>query len=89
MSIEPNLEYKDINKNKYRNENTNDEEPVTVFLVYDEPNDSIVNKWLSWIIVMAVFLIILIYVTNYFAEKKERFKINPSPHMHYRNQQNN
>jgi hypothetical protein len=38
---------------------------------------------MSWIIVMAIFLLILIYVTNYFANK-EYFKINPSPYMHYR-----
>lgn len=61
-----------------------DKDPATVFLVYDEPDESIFRKWASWLIIMAVFLIILIYVTNYFADKSERFKINPSPFMHYR-----
>lgn len=61
-----------------------DDKPVTVFLVYDEPDDSIIRKWAKWLLVMSLFLIILIYVTNYFAKKTERFKINPSPFMHYR-----
>ena len=60
------------------------EEPISsVYLVYGESDDSIFKKWMSWIIVMAIFLLILIYVTNYFANK-ECFKINPSPYMHYR-----
>ena len=69
---------------KKNSDNSTDEEPATVFLVYDEPDESIFRKWASWLIIMAVFLIILIYVTNYFSDKSERFKINPSPFMHYR-----
>jgi hypothetical protein len=69
---------------KKNSDNLTDKDPATVFLVYNEPDESIFRKWASWLIIMAVFLIILIYVTNYFANKSECFKINPSPFMHYR-----
>ena len=49
-------------------------EPVGIILLQEEPEMHILIKWLAWIIVMVVFVLILISVSKYFA--------SPTCHLH-------
>lgn len=42
-----------------------------IILLEDEPLDSVLGKWLSWMLVMIIFVMILIYFSNYFAKSTE------------------
>jgi hypothetical protein len=49
------------------------EELRGVILLRDEPQNDVVKKWLSWTLVMVLFMMILIYVTSYFSKSTECF----------------
>ena len=41
---------------------------VPVILLEEEPLSSVLGKWLAWMLVMVLFVVILIYFSNYFAK---------------------
>ena len=43
-----------------------DKQPVGVILLQDEPTGHVAVKWLGWIIVMMLFVIILVWFAKYF-----------------------
>lgn len=43
--------------------------PKGIILVKDEPMLSILIKFFTWIMIMAIFILILIYFSDYFARK--------------------
>ena len=42
-----------------------------IILLEDEPITSVLGKWLAWMLVMIIFVMILIYFSNYFAKSTE------------------
>lgn len=39
----------------------------TIILLEDEPIAAVTIKWLAWLLVMTIFMMALIYFSNYFA----------------------
>jgi hypothetical protein len=50
-----------------------------VVLLQEEPLDSILGKWLAWTLTMVIFIMLLIYFSNYFAKSTECLSSGPPP----------
>lgn len=48
-----------------------------IILLEDEPITSVLGKWLAWMLVMIIFVMILIYFSNYFAKSTECMRKRP------------
>ncbi len=44
-----------------------------IILLQDEPEGNVIGKWAAWLLVMIIFLMVLIYVSNYFSKNTECF----------------
>ena len=44
-----------------------------IILLHDEPQDDVLSKWLSFTIILTLFVMMVIYMTNYFAKSTECF----------------
>ena len=42
-----------------------------IILLEEEPITNVLSKWLAWLLVMVVFVMALIYFSNYFAKSTE------------------
>jgi hypothetical protein len=42
-----------------------------IILFDEEPITSILSKWMAWMLVMVIFVMVLIYFSNYFARSTE------------------
>lgn len=43
----------------------------TIILLEEEPITSVLSKWAAWLAVMIIFVMALIYFSNYFAKSSE------------------
>lgn len=47
------------------------DQPEPIILLEEEPVTNVLGKWLAWMLVMTIFVMCLIYFSNYFAKSTE------------------
>lgn len=61
-------------------QNVRDQEIETIILLEEEPITNALGKWLAWVLVMVIFMMCLIYFSNYFAKSTECMSDEPLRH---------
>ena len=61
-------------------DNEGDKELEAIILLQEEPITSALSKWLAWVLVMVIFMMCLIYFSNYFAKSTECMSDGPLQH---------